>query len=366
MLKKKNNNAPATSVLVYVASVLFILGWWYCGFANKPAGADIEVSFLKKSESKTELEEILAPFSRDDLKRALGGDLELMASLITEWDQDAQILESRGFLEVARLSRRDFVRALLLGRKLKGKKEVREERYLPQTWAAARFLMALLPKEQIVAIPEGLANRHPEIPIPPLKGEWIETISHEKPTCAFVAPYSHPGALQALRDHQVSIHSAPTLLKIDDIFTELQAMGNIVNKADEAELLTLFIRSALLAIDNRAKLLDPYEKTFYLSWGTYFSYPTARTITGQLLARLHLNTELRAPSGLAWKIPLDSEALAALRPSKLILACENPEKGHSLTWGTPLKVALVEEGLMESIDQYLVLAYYDIYEALKR
>lgn len=352
---------------VYLLPLLFILGWWYCGFAKPSTFSHAKVKLISTVPSKkAPLSDILSPLSRKELKQALEGDINLMSRLISEWDQDAQILETHGFITAERLSRRDYVKALLLGRTLRGKTQAPSpQKFLPQTWASASFLLALLPVEQIAALPPGF-KRDKVLPIPELRGEYAEFIWKFKPTLAFCAPYSNPGIFQVLQAQNIPFHIAKPLTQIQDIFDELETVGLYVDKKEEAELMTLFMKAALLAIDNRAKLLHPYEKTFYLSWGNHFSYPTDNMITGQLVKRLHLNHELPTPSNLAWKVPLDRETLIKLNPSRLIIACENPKKFSLPEWNKPLEIALVEEALLESPDQYVVLAYFDLYEALQR
>lgn len=353
--------------MAYFLPLLFILGWWYCSFAKPSTFSHSEVRLVSSAPTKqAPLADILSPLSRNELKQALEGDINLMARLIAEWDQDAQILETHGFIEAQRLPRHDFVKALLLGRTLRLKApSTSSHKFLPQTWASASFLLALLPVEQIAALPAGYKKKG-SLPLPELRGEYAEFIHRYKPSLAFCAPYSNPGVIQILQAQHIPFHIAKPLTQVEDIFEELQTTGSYIGKKEEAELMTLFMKAALLAIDNRAQLLHPYEKTFYLSWGTHFSYPTDKMITGQLVKRLHLNQELPSPSGLAWKVPLDRETLLKLNPSRLILACENPQKFSFPEWGKPLEIALVEETLLESPDQYIVLAYFDLYEALLR
>lgn len=354
--------------MAYLLPILFIVGWWYFGFSKPPTLSLNEVKLVSQQHltQAAPLFGMVRPLVRSELKQALDGDLGLMARLITEWDQDAQILETQGWVDVAKLSRSHFIKALMLERTLRLKKTAPSpQKYLPQTWASASFLLALLPPEQIAALPKGYKSDLAPF-LPTLSGECAEFVWQHRPALAFVAPYSQPGVIQILQAQNIPVHMARRLNTFDDITQELEMTGAYTGKKEEAELMSLFMQAALMAIDNRAKLLNPYDKTLYLSWGSYFSYPTRRTLTGQLLDRLHLNSALQEPSGLAWKVPIDKESLRALKPSRLIIACENPAKFVLPEWEGPLEITLVEETLLESPDQYIVLAYYDLYEALAR
>lgn len=355
-----------SSFTLYLFAISFVFAWWYCSFCEEKPPVLTPVS-----KSKTTLPLLLSPLSRDKLHQALSGDFALMSELICEWDYDAQILESHGFLNTERLARHKFVRALTLSRAIKNQlPRKKEHRFLPQSFSSASFLLALLDPQEIIALPEGFRKR-----IPLLQPEKLAQIKHDfsphtkellyllKPECVFVMPYSNPGVLQALETQKIPYLCLAGASRLEDIFTQLKAIGEAVARPLEAELLSVFMESALMAIDTRMKLLSPGPTTFYLTFGSRFSYPAENTLTGELLKRMPLHP-------FNWQTPLTREELLVLRPQRLIVACENRQEVKKLALTHPTVAHLqtpiyfVDESIQASPDQYLVLAYYDIFEAL--
>lgn len=355
--------------LPYVLPALLICGWWACTLVWTPPCAHSEISLLaapSQHESEILFGELLSPLNRNRIKSALTGDTSLMLDLITEWDQDAQILESKGFIETSRLSRQNFIRALTLGRSLKNRKtELSGLKFYPQAWSSASLLLALADPSEIVALPEGY-RPHLASSLPSLKGDPAEALWRLKPDAAFIAAYTRPTTIQTLENLRVPLHRAETIWSISDLYQEIIRTGAIIKREREAELMTLFMQSAFIAIDNRTQLLSPYEKTFYLNYGTSFSYPTKKMISGQLADRLKLNRSLPTTSPIAWKISLDQEQLIALQPKRLILSCEKSHLPSLPYWEGPIEIALIDQTSLESLDQTIVLAYYDLFEALSR
>lgn len=357
------------SCRVYLAPLCFIAGWWYCVFAL-PSPSNLEqVRLLARSEViETPLGELLSDLSRDKLKLALSGDFDLMSRLIAEWDQDAQIMESQGYYEALRLPRQEYVRAVTLSRSLKNNKTAKKQikKYYPQSWNSASFLLALAGQEAIAALPEGYKPPYPLPNLKVLRGDHGEKLWSLSPDGAFLASYTHPAVVQTLKELKIPYHTSKAIFSLEGINDEILMMGRVVEKEKEAELLTIFIKSALLAIDGRARLLPSYDHTYYLSSGSYLSYPTKKMISGQLADRLKLNQKLPDASLFAWKVPIDKETLTSLNPKRLILSCENIQSFSLPDYQGPIEIALIEQASIECLDQFVVLAYYDLYEALTR
>ena len=114
----------------YFLFTTLILGWWYVAFVHQEHQEP--VNSTQKIDKKESVQEApffsyLSTMRRDPIRLALSGDVSLMTKLISEWDVDAQIMESLGVLGVKRLPRRNYVRAHFLSRQLRKSSQ-------PQLW----------------------------------------------------------------------------------------------------------------------------------------------------------------------------------------------------------------------------------------
>lgn len=396
---------------VYLISLALILLWW--GFAFQPTDENITPLEQKTENLQTNapLLEILSPLNRETLREALAGDFELMTKLIADWDIDARLLESRGVHLAKRLDRRQYIKAQLIGRQLKKSFEpsfhkhiVFDDlgkgldlqkpltRFLPQTYVAATFLLTLAPTNQIVAIPKGLReqthffpkNLTDQIPldIDRFNGEKL---FREKPDVAFVANYSHPQTLNALQSQGVPLFTFKHFETIPEIQAGLARTGEIINRPLEADLLNLFIEASLLAIDNRVLAFNEHlneqgirnPRILYLNYRSQYSQPTSRTFTGQLLDRMGINMlTCRSTQSLEWFIPIYQEQIRMLNPDYLIVASAYPEHMPSYLHDDAVmrelnavkmkRTSYIDDSVQQSPTQYVILAYYDLFQAITK
>lgn len=342
-----------------------------------------------------------------------------MARLMKEWDVDAQILESQGLIGIRKLNRHSFIRCQMIGRKIKERSiyELKElenqvkahvvyddkgtpfplplprKIFLPQTFVSASFLLAIASPEEIAAIPNGMrAQKHlypksltDKIPLDTNRFN-SEQLYKTYPSVAFVADYSHPATLEMLKNQGIPLFTLKEMKTIDQVQDAVVRIGNVANHPLEAEVLSLFIESAMLAIDNRLiALLHDMEKhhekprVMFLNHYAQFSVPTDRTIAGDLLHRLNrLHYSLIPPQEInsrQWSIPIDQELIVHLNPDCLIIATSDQENLQKNIEETPAFDAIKArvEQRIHTIDyttqaptQYIVLAYYDIAQSLMR
>ncbi|MFQ5729404.1 MAG: hypothetical protein ACE5GN_03490, partial [Waddliaceae bacterium] len=317
-------------LFLYLSTAATILCWWYVAFIF-PGSTSAHELFRPNSRQQAHLPapqylSYLSPMKRNVIQKALSGNIPLMAKLMAEWDVDAQILENHGLIGVRRLSRHGFIKAQMIGRQLErnSAKELEQlrqrycpqevqddngqifqmdpplQKYLPQTYVSATFLLALTDPDNIVAIPQGfreqtrlyptsLTNR---IPID-VDRYNSEEIFQSKPEIAFVAHYSLPSTLQALRNQGVPLFTLKSINTLPEITNAINRIGHVINRSLEAELLTLFMESAMLAIDNHSLAMGQTiteqrgsPRVMFLNYHAQYSLPTNKTITGQLLERI--------------------------------------------------------------------------------
>lgn len=401
--------------LFYASIIAFVLGWWGLAF-REPALNDQQnwpekttPSVLKSRFLGHELS--ILSIDRDLLKSALAGDFNQMSEFISEWDVDAELLQSLGVQEIQRLTSKDLLRSKVLMRHLKKSEPGNEtasknladastdafkKRFLPQTFTAASFLLAILPSPQIVALPKHL--REQELLFPKSITDKIpldidryhaEKLFLAKADVAFIAQYSHPATLQTLKNQGIALYTMKDLTSLEAVVEELMNLGRITNHRDQAELLKIFIDAAMIAIDNKQRLMTehctrsdiPFPKMLVLNYHNTFSVPSKRTLNGKILDRLKKFTvTLKASdkdlNSSDWVVPIDKEHITLLNPSCLVII-RNQE--HDLRSELQKDLALrclpavqenrlffVDEAIHHSPTQYIVLAYHDLVELLEK
>lgn len=415
----KRHNLVSISLYFFICFLVF--GWWSLAFRQSPSDNQ-QIEFTQKTPHQIPPQynvlTSLSPIKRETLQAALSGDISIMAKLIIDWDLDAQILEAKGLPQVKRLPRNDFIRSQILGRQLKNgspeellflSNQLRPSfmtddkgttihldrsftRFLPQTYASASFLLALVQPEQIMAIPKGfrelsqlyprqITNRIP-LDIGLYNAEkWHET----KPQIAFVAHYSHPSTLQALKQQGIKLFTLKKIESVQEIMDSIVRVGHVINNPLKAELLKIFIEASMLSIDNRLLALNlnftensDSPRFLFLNYYSQYSAPTAKSLTGQLLKRIGMQNVL-AKSTLEnkfeWMIPLNQEQIVNLNPDYVIIATDRAESLKKqiftdqafklLTAMRNNHVCFIDPAAQESPSQYIVLAYFDIFEALQ-
>lgn len=411
---------------VYGPALAIIIIWWTLAFGTKPPSLQPTELSLSHSSPQNATEATSSASSidiqRDSLKQALAGDFALMMRLITDWDVDAQLLQAKGFNDIERLPSSDFLRAQMLGRALmspyknelvrlqkesnihdviddtnnKISLKIKYRRFLPQTYAAASFLLALVSPSQIVALPSRLREQIELYPKSVTDQIFLdidrfnaEKLFEADPEIAFVARYSHPSTLQALRNQGIQLYMMEDLNTLQAITNELMNIGRLVARPIEAELMKLFLFSASMALDNKLLLLKnqyikinkPLPTLLYVNHHHNFSIPTFKTLTGHFLQKMaswDITLKHAEEHGLheMWTIPIDREHIVNLNPDCLIVATEHPQaiekqilQDSALQQISAVRnrnIYFISESIQQSSCQYILLAYYDLIDALMR
>lgn len=379
---------------VYGLGTALVIGWWFLAFKpnNFTPHPFSEQIFCDNTSIDVPL---LSPIKRDILQEALGGNFPLMTRLMLEWDFDAQILQSQGLDHIKRMPSDQLLRSQLIGRRLKqaipNKKKA--DRYLPQTFASASFLLALTSPDEIVALPKRLREQKQVYPQAltdkitlDIERYHSEKIFQEKPKVAFVAHYSHPSTLQALKNQGIQLYMMKSLNTLSDIAKEILCVGQIISRPLEAELLKLFMDAALTAIDNRLAALklsfannQAARRILFLNYHQSFSIPTQKTLTGQLLERIgieEMTQALTKEKKHEWALPIPKESIIHLDPYCLIIAAENIEALENEIRRDPAlnqlsavrnnRLFFVDQDIQQSPSQYIVLAYHDLVRTLAK
>lgn len=408
------------SWLLYLLLGSFIMGWWIfalCPTAPLPVplSSDLSPSQFSILQSSTVLQN-LSPLPRDALQRALAGHFPSMLAFIDQWDQDAEILIQQGVPGIQRLPYDTYFQAHLLGSLMQNcsgkflrnlnacmhQAWIKDNsgrifhnknnfcRFLPQTHMAASFLLAIAPSHEIIALPKGLrqfqqlysAEQLASIP------EDIDLMDNEKlflqnPDLAFIASYSHPLALEVLHNHKIHLCSIDSIHQVTEIRDALLKIGHSSNHLLEAQLLAIFMDACFLSIDNRLQALQTcLAKSFrsplrllYLSHWQYGSLPTTKSLAGQLLVRAlrycpHLLSFV-PESQSEWRIPFEQEKIIQFDPDILILSTPvsiSPLMSIAVEQTKAFQsqhIFYVDEIVQNSPTQYVVLAYFDLFQALE-
>lgn len=406
--------------LVYFVLVTFVIGWWMLAFRS--GQHSLPIAPMHKTQTlalkTSQLLEALSPLQRDALQSALSGHFPLMLELIEKWDRDAQALSQEGISNIQRLPSEHYLQAHILGHLLAvaSQQSLRDlnckmnldviqddsgrllqikdtyDRYLPQTFVAASFLLAIAHPHEIIALPKGMRYL-PQLYRPEklsLIPENIDRTHSEKlylahPHLAFVAPYSHPPALEVLHNQNIQLYTIKYVDTLAEIQDNLLKVGHASNHILEAQLLKIFIEASFLSIDNRLKLLadtsnlpEKSLRILYLYYHQHFMMPTSRCLTGQLMERAlahcpHLTCQI--PQNLVdWRIPFDQEKILQANPDCMLISTPTLTASQTMTHQLSIlhqlkafqsnRIFYLDEAIQDSPTQYIVLAYYDIYEAI--
>lgn len=373
------------SPLLYVGTLFLIFCWWFSAF-KQPATV-ITTSISKQVEhAPAQLQ--LPPLDRETLLKALNGDVALMQQLIFQWQLEAELAKHHGFQRVASLSSEDFWRSQLLANHLIPKRQPIEGTILPQTEFSAAVLLALLAPEEITAIPNTLRyhaqlfNKEAIDAIPlDIDRYRAEELFLKKPLLAFVAHYTEPTVLQTLRNQKIPLVSITQVNDLETICQSIQQVGEAVNCAEKAELLSLFLQAAIYAIDTHFSIWlqthTPPERLLYLSYYRHFTTPSQKPLVGQLLKRSGLALSPLQQRALAhhdWTLPVTQEDIVADNPDLLILSSFGTNHALEQMQSSPAfatlaarqlnRIVTVEDAVQQMLSQHLVLAYLDIFQAV--
>jgi len=406
-----------TILTIYLTAATLIAGWWLLAFnsadkKNSPSQLSLSRSSPLPTQPTPSLLKYISPLERVTLHQALAGDFSLMTKLISEWDVDAQILQSFGIASAKRISQENYLRVQLLNRLLNHSspeelhalcnlfraESVYDDnhlpfalqkpyaRVLPQTHSSASILLAIAQPEQITAIPGGMRKQTHIFPLSitskvslDIESYSSERLYRSRPELAFVAQYSHPSTIEALKNQGIELFNINEIDTLDQINNALLRIGNIVNRPMEAELLTLFIDAAMQTIDNRfiASNFNAFNqemapRILMLNYRSRYSTPTSKTLAGQLMQRAGIS--LYAKDCSAWSLPLDQEQIVNINPDCMIIAAANQEllKPHveedpafqNITAIRNKQLHMIDDDVQQFPSQYIVLAYFDLFNAL--
>jgi iron complex transport system substrate-binding protein len=407
---------------LYSVLAVFIVGWWMLAFKRTESNSlHLTPASQALSLATPTLLKELSPLQRDSLHRALSGDFSLIIQLINSWDQEAELLMSKGFDNIQKLSSEHHLQAQILNHFVQQQnpqqlrnlncrinleslrddigKVLRIEdrfcRFIPQTFVAASFLLAIANPREIMGLPSGMRYL-PQLYPPESLSAIPDNIdrSHSErlflanPHLAFVAPYSHPPALEALKNQNIQLYTIGCINNLTEIQEVLLKIGHASNHIIEAQLLSIFIEASLIAIDNRLTLLqqtstlsDASMTMLYLHYHQHFMLPTSKCLSGQMLARaLDHCAKISCPvpdNNQEWRVLFDQEKIIHADPECLLISTPIAHKNTTVTSSEPSiidhpkalsdrKVIFIDETIQESPTQYIVLAYYDIYQAFEK
>lgn len=396
---------------LYFLLVGFVVGWWSLAFIPKKPSFVVKHTVSSLELNTSTLLRELSPLKRSELAGALAGDFQLMWEFINRWDLDAEYLAVKGVAGVRRLSEDSFVQARILGHLLKtSSKETLAHlnakmnvdkivdeanhlgpirghfrRFLPQTYTAATFLLAIASPSEIISLPTGfrhVTQFYPEQLLEQIPstsdGLFGERLFLEGPDVAFIAPYSHPLSLDMLRAQKIPLLSLGNIDTIEEVTGALLKVGRVAHHILEAQLLAIFMEAGFLSLDNRMHALQGEieyapkpSKLLYLSYYQNFAIPSFKSLTGQLLVRAlsHFpNLSGFVPdAGDRWAVPCSQEEILEMAPDALIIANTLPHFCAALE-GTEAfqkgRIFFMDEMVQTSPTQFLVLAYFDLFQAL--
>lgn len=392
--------------IAYFFAGLFVFCWWGVAFRE-------EFSFLTPSPKS---EESLPPSSslsldRIAFHRALSGDFREMGALLSSWFQETAALREKYpaellFFKENSVEERLYAKLLAhlvlsdpetahainqilqpsqmkddSGRMLPLSSEFKL--FLPQTYAAASFLLSICPPQKLAAIPAGLKTM-PQL----YSGSLLQTISLRaslsqlRPDLAFVAPYSSPYVIERLRNQGVVLCSMDHRGRVDKIATDFLKIGEASMHSLEAALAVFFFRKAVHVIDTQFRALwlglekKAPLKILYLTQRCDFWLPGFESQPGGLLSRaLSLCEGWECPLSKGYHAPYTKEEILHDQPDILMISASHPESVRSslereewmreLTAFRNKKIFYLDEVIQNSPTQYLALAYLDLFLALK-
>ena len=402
----------------YTASIIFISFWWLIALKTPVA---TQPNLLIENFDKNLITDdpkffsfsTLLNLDRNEIQKALDGDVSLMKQLIYNWDLESEFLEQQGIEQIKRIPRKDYIKSQMLAKilttstpevlndiqELVRKKLIIDflgnpidlnhkiDKLLPQTYFSAAILMSIVSDKKIVSLPKGMRKQkkiYPEkimnqieMDLDNYQSEKIFKIS---PDLAIISPsYSHPSTFENLRNQEIPIFNMDSIRSIENLKKAINDLGQISQQPLKSELLTIFIDAALNAIDNKRiitnKNLNP-ENTLIVNFHTHFSLPAKNTIIYELIKRLgNINPWYDHHVGnQSWSYTLKEEDLIAINPEHLLIITLKNENSLNFFYQTEIfkylnaakndGIKILDEEVLQNCSQYIVLAYYDINNSL--
>lgn len=406
----------------YIAIFVFIGAWWaaaqYLLQAPTTSTHESEPISNNSNFSVPSLLQQLSPFKREALILGLSGNTVVQAQLILSWDHDAKILISKSVSGVQRLPEDTLKNTISLAYQLINSSQEQQAalrnayrdneayddlhnhlslrnnftRFLPQTYASAEILLALQDPQNITAIPSGFRKQSALF-----TKSYLEAIQQDseryqpeknitiKPDVGIVSVYSNPYTQETLAQQGVKLFFLDCPSTIEKMLTDITRLGHVINRAPESLVMKVFIEAALMNIENRLQaLMEMHQNAFKTSRpllvyrGSQWTVPTEKTVVQKLLKRLNIHdaeqeTIFSAKNSLQWLQPIQTEQIVAYNPTHLYVVTD---PNISKTWMTQQpfaslsavknhKVRFIDEEILQSVSQQIILAYFDLFEAIK-
>ena len=316
MLKKTKTN----KILLYSLLVVFIVGWWVVSLRDNSTATH---SLVYKFDNR--------------LLKALEGDVCEMQSLILEWNNlsNNEIQWVKNFSD----------------------DEVSSGYFLPQTYVSASILLSLVDDINIVAVPKGLRSislfrdRIKNISLDTDRYN-IEEIFSKKPDIAFVAYYSNPAMLEMLKKQGITLFFTEEIDSVEGIINAIRDIGKIVGKAKKAELMDLFVKSAL-SLENKHKDF----RFLYLDFHGQYKALTNKNLSAQFLEKIGGVNVIDDEDH--WLVSLSQEDIVQLDPEYIVVVGEmNIQAFKNIS----AEIYFVDRDIQFFPSQYIVLAYFQMME----
>lgn len=336
----------------YLLPLAFIFIWWIIFYPRE----DEKVVALKETSPKAGLFACYAPVPREPLKKALQGDVASMLSQVLTWQKEAHFFKEQSMLGVELFSASDLCEFFLLSYALP---EATLEKFFPQTEISATILLACA-QDKLVALPKGLGATEALYPFQvtqgypnsqEAQGEWLFGQNIE---VAFTAPYSNPTFISTLKRLHIPIWESTCPKNLEELMWVIEEIAEVARVKERGRLLSLFVKMAFTAIDNRLKALNHVRKScgsyLYLSGYDQLSLPTENSLSGYFAKRLGL------PFSQTYR-PMLIEEIYRQSPDALFLASSSEGCVQKLK---NFPVFQLEETVQNSPTQFAVLAYRDL------
>ncbi|MCE2982919.1 MAG: hypothetical protein LW832_05075 [Parachlamydia sp.] len=342
--------------------------WWTLAF--RPAAQPINDAYYPTNRQLSK--------ERAKLQIALNGNVPAMIELILAWEKEARDLAEKGVQGIQKLSKEEHLLAIALGEIIKETPTPQMKKFLPQTFLSASVLLAISSGDEIAALPTGLENYPALFPEGLLK-DYIpfEKMSNEELfskniDLAFTAHYSHPPVLARLNQQGIANCCIKNINTLQDIDEAILTIGEASNHTLEAIMLVKFIKAAFYAFDNRLEAHyqnnQANSKVLYLTYRQGYAIPTLKSLTGQLLARALFHCpcyDCPIPENTdEWSQPIDQEEIFQSPPDKFIFAIQSNSPPPLFNVFKEKTLYCLDETVQNSPAQHIILAYFDLSQAL--
>ena len=242
--------------------------------------------------------------------------------------------------------------------------EVSSGYFLPQTYVSASILLSLVDDINIVAVPKGLRSislfrdRIKNISLDTDRYN-IEEIFSKKPDIAFVAHYSNPAMLEMLKKQGITLFFTEEIDSVEGIINAIRDIGKIVGKAKKAELMDLFVKSAL-SLENKHKDF----RFLYLDFHGQYKALTNKNLSVQFLERIG-GINVVDDENDHWFVSLSQEDIVKLDPKCIVVVGEdlkNKVMNTKAFKNMLVEIYSVDRDIQFFPSQYIVLAYFQMME----